>query len=96
MLISYCLLVGVHCTFVVIKKTSSNAWESLSEVTPLAMQSQPREVLKNTSVEISTIGLFSRLIKVVRTGINKDHPELNFEDHGPGYDEPLVENDFYD
>lgn len=95
-LISYCLLVGVHCAFVVIKKTSSNAWDSVSEVTALAMQSQPTEVLKNTSAGISTTRLFSHLVKVVRTGIDKDHLELDFGDHGSAYGDPLVEDDFYD
>lgn len=94
-LISYCLLVGVHFAFVVIKNTSSNAWDSVSEVTALAMQSQPTEVLRNTSAGISTTKLFSHLVKVVRTGVDKDHLELDFGDH-PGYGERLVEDDFYD
>lgn len=93
-LIVYCLLAGVHSLFVMIKASSSNAWDSVSEVTALAMQSQPTEVLKNTSAGISTTKLFSYLVKVVVTGIDKDHLELDFGDHGPG--KPLVEDEFYD
>ncbi len=94
-LVLYCFLAVVHSIFVLTKKTSSNAWDSVSEVTALAMQSQPTEVLKNTSAGISTTSLFSNLVKVVRTGTNKDHLELDFGDRGPGYGEPLVQDDFY-
>jgi hypothetical protein len=94
-LILYCLLASIHVTFVLVKRTNSNAWDSVSEVTALAMQSQPTEVLKNTCAGISTSRIFSNLVRVVRTGVDGDHLELDFGDHDPGYGEPLVEDDFY-
>ena len=94
-LILYCLLAGVHIVFVLIKRSNSNAWESVAEVTALAMQSQPTEVLKNTCAGIYTTSVFSNLVKVVRRGSHLDHLELDFGDHGTGYGDPLVENDFY-
>ena len=94
-LLSYCFLVAVHSTFVVITRTSSNAWDTVSEVTALAMQSQPTEVLKNTCAGFSTAAVFSRLVKVVKTGPAGDHLELDFGDYGRGYGERLVEDEFY-
>lgn len=94
-LLSYCVLAGIHSTFVLITRTSSNAWDSVSEVTALAMQSQPTKVLKNTCAGIHTTRVFSNLVKVVRTGPQKDHLELDFGDYGPDYGEPLIEDEFY-
>jgi hypothetical protein len=67
----------------------------VSEVIALAMQSQPTEMLRNTYAGISTTRVFSNLVKVVRTGTNRDHLELDFSDCDPGFGEPLVEDDFY-
>lgn len=94
-LLCYCILAGIHSVFALIKRTSSNAWDSVSEVTALAMQSQPTEVLKNTCAGISTTKIFSSLVKVIRTGVDKDHLELYFGDHGPSYGEQLEEDQFY-
>jgi hypothetical protein len=94
-LLAYCVLAGVHSVFVIFTKTSSNAWDSVSEVTALAMQSQPTEVLKNTCAGISTTRIFSNLVKVVPTGPTKDHLELKFGDHGLGSGERIIDNGFY-
>ncbi len=94
-LLSYSILVGVHSAFVLTKRSSSNAWDSVSEVTALAMQSQPTEVLKNTCAGISSTKVFRNLVRVVRTGADKDHLELDFGDHLSGYGERLIEDDFY-
>jgi hypothetical protein len=94
-LLCYCFLAGLHSLFVLIKRSTSDAWDSVSEVTSLAMQSQPTERLRNTCAEISTTGVFSNLMKVVRTGVEKDHLELDFGDRGPLVDERVVEDEFY-
>jgi hypothetical protein len=94
-LLCYCFLAGVHSVFVLMKRSSSNSWDSVSEVTALAMQSQPTERLRNTCAGISTTRVFSNLVKVVRTGTDRDHLELDFGDRDPDFGEPLVEDDFY-
>ncbi len=91
-LLSYCVLASIHSVFVLVTRRSSNAWDSVSEVTALAMQSQPTEALRNTSAGIHTTTVFSNLVKVVRTGPQKDHLELSFG-HDSG--EPPVEDEFY-
>jgi len=94
-LLFYCLLAGIHSVFVLVKRSSSTSWDTVSEVTALAMQSQPTQLLKNTCAGISTTRVFSHLVKVVETGAERDHLELDFGDRELGYGEPLVEDDFY-
>ncbi|CZR68205.1 uncharacterized protein PAC_18104 [Phialocephala subalpina] len=73
-LLSYYTLVGVHFAFVLMKRLSSNAWDSVSEVMALAIQSQPTE---------------QPCEDVVRTGVEYEHLELDFGDHLSGYGEKL-------
>lgn len=48
-----------------------------------ASRTLPSFVLKNTCVGISTTGIFSNLVKVVRTGTDENpYLELDFGDHG--------------
>lgn len=94
-LLAYCVLVGIHSAFVLITRRSSNAWDSVSEVTALAMQSQPTEALINTCAGINTTRAFSNLVRIVRTGPQKDHLELDFGDHSGEYGLPLIEDEFY-
>lgn len=94
-LLCYCFLAVLHSVFVLIQRSSSNAWDSVSEVTALAMQSQPTEKLENTCAGISTTDVFSNLVKVVRTGGEKNHLELDFGDRGPLVGERVIEDDYY-
>lgn len=93
-LTAYSSLVLVHIVFVLIKRTSSTSFDTVSEVVSLAMQSQPTDRLHNTSAGIYTTKVFSNLVKLIRTGHNKDHLELDFGDHEYGGDK-IVEGEFY-
>jgi len=90
----YCAMTIVHSVFLLVQRRSSTAWNTVSEVTALAMQSQPTKTLKNTCVGISTTEVFSNLVRVVKTG-EGDHLELDFGDREESVRERLVEDEFY-
>ena len=93
MLIIYCSLASVHIVLVFKKRIVINAWDSVAEVTALAMQSRPTDALKNTTAGISSMAVFKNFVKVVEAHEGGHHLELDFGDHG-GYGEPL-KKDFY-
>jgi hypothetical protein len=53
-LLSYTISVGVPSVFILMKGLSSNSGDGVSEVTALAMESQPMEVLKNICAGVSS------------------------------------------
>jgi len=53
-LLSYTISVGVPSVFILMKGSSGNSGDGMSEVTALAMESQPTEILKNICAGISS------------------------------------------
>lgn len=90
----YCVMAIVHSVFWLLQRRASTAWDTVSEVTALAMQSQPTTVLENTCVGISTTHVFSNLVRVVKTG-ERNHLELDFGDGDESERQRLVEDEFY-
>ena len=69
--------------------SSSTAWDSISEVTALAMNSTPTKDLQNTCGSISEMRTFKTPVRVVvRKNQGQDegeHLELVFGDHASGH-----------
>jgi hypothetical protein len=79
-LICYCVMVIVHMLFSMRIGLCSQAWDTVSEVVALAMQSRPTEKLRNTCAGIVSKTTFTHLVRVRRTGEVGEHLELLFED----------------
>lgn len=95
-LLVYCLLVLIHIIYVLINRTTSTSFNTVSEVVVLSMQSQPTDHLHNTSAGIYTTKVFSKLVKIVRTGEGINHLELDFGDRDAGgKGDGIVEGEFY-
>jgi len=47
-------------------QSKSKAWDTISEVTALAMQSQPTQVLRYTCAGIATTTIFTHIVKIAR------------------------------
>jgi len=92
----YAILALFHIGFTVWTGMTSQAWDTLSEVIALAMQSRPTETLRNTSAGITTATVFTQMVRVVQTGENGDHLELDFGDFPDASKLPLVPNEFYE
>ncbi|KAH0351851.1 hypothetical protein KCU81_g2105, partial [Aureobasidium melanogenum] len=89
-LAAYCLFIA---TFIVLTLTlnqvHSNAWDSIGELTALAIMSQPDDKLRNTSAGIETVALF-KLPMNIRANDN-NHLEIVFKDDERAYNSGVVE-----
>ena len=94
-LLTYCFLATLHTFFVLKTKIVSNAWDTVSEVTALAMQSRPTDVLKNTSAGISSTVIFKNFVKVVEAREGGNGLELDFGDQDHTYGKPLEKGRYY-
>ncbi|KAH0172184.1 hypothetical protein KCU67_g1843, partial [Aureobasidium melanogenum] len=91
-LAAYCLYI---LTFVVLmlvfNRVYSNAWDSIGELTALAIMSRPDDKLRNTSAGIETVDLF-KLPMNIRANDN-NHLEIVFKDDEGGQQAGVVEKD---
>jgi len=92
----YVLVALIHIGFSFWTGLSSQSWDTVSEVTALAMQSQPSRHLKNTCAGIDTTSIFTHMVKIVQTGEHGEHLELDFGDSTAALKQPLVPNEFYE
>ncbi|KAF2118218.1 hypothetical protein BDV96DRAFT_597083 [Lophiotrema nucula] len=92
----YAMIAAIHIGFTFWTGLTPQAWDTVSEVTALAMQSQPSRILKNTCAGIETTTLFTHIVKVVQTGENGEHLELDFGDALDEMKRLLVPNEFYE
>jgi hypothetical protein len=53
-----------HLLYAAIGSISSSRWESVAEVTALALASRPQEQLRNATAGITTIGLFREPVRI--------------------------------
>lgn len=81
-LAAYCCYITIFIVITLtLNRDHSNAWDSIGELTALAIMSRPEYKLRNTSAGIETVALF-RLPMNIRT-VDKDHLEILFgEDEG--------------
>lgn len=95
-LAAYAALALLHISFTIWTGMSSQAWDTVAEIIALAMQSRPTDALQNTSAGITTATVFTQMVKVVQTGENGGHLELDFGGHPDAGKQPLVPNEFYE
>ncbi|KAI4198357.1 MAG: hypothetical protein LQ346_002781 [Caloplaca aetnensis] len=80
-LTAYCLLVVGHTLYTGITGLSSNCWDTIAEVTALAMNSSPTAALRNTCAGITELHIFKLPVRIL---VSKDeegegeHLELVF------------------
>ena len=74
----YCLLTFGHFVFAIITGISSSAWDSVTEIIALAMNSSPTEALQNTCAEITGKRPFQTIVRIRETSVG--HLELLFEE----------------
>ena len=96
LLLLYCFVVVVHIGFTIWSGRTSYAWDTHSEVAALAMQSRPTSILKNISAGIATSTTFSRIVRVVETGTDGKHLELDFAKSNYSDANPPKPDKFYD
>ena len=96
-LLTYCTMVLIHVVFVFWKRSSSTSWDSVSEIVTLAMQSQPSDKLENTCAGINSTGVFSQNVRIVKTGPQSSHLELDFDDSIPSVktDVRITDKEFF-
>lgn len=63
----------IHSTY--FSKTTSSAWESITDLVALAVNSKSSPSLQNTGVGIATLGVFKQPVKI---RVSNDHLELIF------------------
>lgn len=71
-------------------KTTSNSWESITELVALALNSRPPSNLENAGAGIATLGT---LKQPVRVGVSEDRLQMVFEDRERP--EEVVPNEHY-
>ncbi|KAL8787423.1 MAG: hypothetical protein Q9213_002200 [Squamulea squamosa] len=80
-LTAYCLLVVGHTLYHAVTGISSNCWDTIAEVTALAMNSTPTTALRNTCAGITELHIFKLPVRIL---VSKDeegegeHLELVF------------------
>ena len=81
-LLAYCVFALAHILYAGITGISSTCWDSIGEVTALAVNSTPSTLLRNTCAGITELSIFKIPVRVlaVRDGENIDgeHLELVF------------------
>ncbi|MCJ1466014.1 hypothetical protein MMC07_004633 [Pseudocyphellaria aurata] len=84
-LLTYCCLALGHCFYSGISGISSTCWDSISEVTALAMNSPPTTVLRNTCAGITEIRIFRTPVRILTMRDQEgegEHLEMVFGDIG--------------
>ncbi|GME22235.1 hypothetical protein BKCO1_7600010 [Neofusicoccum parvum] len=76
-LIIYCAYVLVFMILILFNPLSSNAWDSIAELTALGILSAPTERLRNTSAGIEMMDTFRQPVNIKAAG--DDHLEIVFE-----------------
>lgn len=83
-LLAYCLVAFAHTFYAGITGISSTCWDSIGEVTALAVNSAPSTLLRNTCAGITELNIFKTPVRVLafRDNENSDgeHLELVFGD----------------
>ena len=83
-LLAYCVLALAHILYASITGISSTCWDSIGEVTALAVNSTPSSLLRNTCAGITELNIFKLPVRVLafRDNENSDgeHLELVFGD----------------
>ena len=80
-LMIYCIFVLTHLFYLIRSQTASSCWDSVAEITVLAMQSRPSAYLENTSAGIAYTGVYSR---IARAADIDGRVEITFEDDDRG------------
>lgn len=65
LLLAYCLVAVAHIIYAGISGTSSTCWDSIGEVTALAMNSTPTATLRNTCAGITELDIFKLPVRVL-------------------------------
>ena len=74
----YSLIAIIHVfTSVCCTKTTSSAWESITEIIALAVSSSPSPSLRNTGAGIDTLGVFKQPVKI---GVSDECLQMVFND----------------
>lgn len=83
-LLAYCVVALAHIFYAGISGISSTCWDSIGEVTALAVNSTPSALLRNTCAGITELNIFKTPVRVLafRDSENSDgeHLELVFGD----------------
>ena len=90
-LLLYCMVALTHTFYSIISGVSSTCWDSIGEVTALAMNSTPTTVLRNTCAGISELRIYKLPVRVLAMRDEEgdgEHLELVF---GNGMDEKIIE-----
>lgn len=90
-LMAYCLFALAHVLYAAVSGISATCWDSVGEVTALAMNSMPTTLLRNTCAGISELGIFKLPVRVLAIRDEEgdgEHLELVFGTT----DEKTVEN----
>ena len=90
-LLTYCLAVIAHIIYAGISGISSTCWDSIAEVTALAINSTPTTALRNTCAGITELNIFKLPVRILAfrdTEGDGEHLELVFEN----LDEKALEN----
>jgi hypothetical protein len=66
-LILYCIVAIAHIVYSVISGISSTAWDSISELVALSINSRPSIELQNTCVGIRTTAIFEHKVRIAST-----------------------------
>ena len=64
-LLAYCMVVLVHVLYAGVSGMSSTCWDSIPEVTALAMNSTPTIALRNTCAGITELNIFKLPVRVL-------------------------------
>lgn len=73
---TYCILVLGHVIYSAISGVSSTAWDSVSELVALAMNSTPTKALQNTCAGITGSAVYQTQVRILKT--SEKHLELVF------------------
>ena len=91
LLLIYCLVALIHMIYAGVSGISSTCWDSIGEVTALAMNSTPTAALRNTCAGITELNIFKLPVRVLAFRDEEgdgEHLELVFGNQ----DEKTVEN----
>ena len=83
-LLAYCIFALAHVVYAGISGISSTCWDSIGEVTALAVNSTPTALLRNTCAGITELNIFKTPVRVLAFRDNEhsdgEHLELVFGD----------------
>ena len=83
-LLAYCIFALAHVVYAGISGISSTCWDSIGEVTALAVNSTPTALLRNTCAGITELSIFKTPVRVLAFRDNEhsdgEHLELVFGD----------------